>query len=351
MALSSKGLKGTGSGECFPFLVLAEGRGSGVERASETKLRSISFRSLLNLCECHANLHLAAFDDLDRLCKRRRIELPLRTKQFFQIPIPVSSCWQCISNSLFSFWSYRGEDTLFEYLENPKVSLAWQMPSSIKRERKEAFASSSNLFQGHWIPNSFSILLLKLCIFQKYIPGTKMAFAGLKKEKDRNDLITWLREEVSMSLDACPTIFFRSQKRDSFPLCKLSLWIQSGSACWPFLVFARFSFLHRPSKEILEILSTLGDLATHREVYLNRRQEGETKIKKNKHDSVHLITAKTHPPLALSFLSLPFPFFRNRISFFLLSSNKLHFISFVLSLFVIMNLFQAFNYRIVSRLL
>ncbi|KAJ7920812.1 cytochrome c C1 [Mycena leptocephala] len=41
-----------------------------------------------------------------------------------------------------------GTDTLFEYLENPK----------------------------------------------KYIPGTKMAFAGLKKDKDRNDLITHMEQ-------------------------------------------------------------------------------------------------------------------------------------------------------------
>lgn len=31
----------------------------------------------------------------------------------------------------------------------------------------------------------------------QYIPGTKMAFAGLKKDKDRNDLITWMKEAVS----------------------------------------------------------------------------------------------------------------------------------------------------------
>ena len=34
----------------------------------------------------------------------------------------------------------------------------------------------------------------------KYIPGTKMVFDGLKEEKDRNDIVAYLKDSVSLPI-------------------------------------------------------------------------------------------------------------------------------------------------------
>ncbi|WRT70712.1 cytochrome c [Kwoniella shivajii] len=58
----------------------------------------------------------------------------------------------------------------------------------------EGFAyTAANVNKGvHWESDTLFDYLENP---KKYIPGTKMAFAGLKKAKDRNDLITFLEKE------------------------------------------------------------------------------------------------------------------------------------------------------------
>jgi len=56
-------------------------------------------------------------------------------------------------------------------------------------------------FGGKWDYNALNFFFWKP---KKYIPGTKMNFAGLKKPKDRAALIMWLREQGSQSY-ALPT--------------------------------------------------------------------------------------------------------------------------------------------------
>lgn len=51
-------------------------------------------------------------------------------------------------------------------------------------------------FDGKWDYNALNFFFWKP---KKYIPGTKMNFAGLKKAKDRASLIMWLREQGSQS--------------------------------------------------------------------------------------------------------------------------------------------------------
>lgn len=52
------------------------------------------------------------------------------------------------------------------------------------------YSNAMAAFEGEW---SFEALNAFLANPKGYMPGTKMAFAGLKRESERADLIAWLR--------------------------------------------------------------------------------------------------------------------------------------------------------------
>jgi len=61
-----------------------------------------------------------------------------------------------------------------------------------------AYSTAMSAYGGHWEPERLDAFLAKP---KAEIPGTKMSFAGFKKEGDRADLIAWLNRQGPAPLD------------------------------------------------------------------------------------------------------------------------------------------------------
>lgn len=77
---------------------------------------------------------------------------------------------------------------------DPLARLAKQFGRQSGSVESFSYTEANKKAAVHWDENTLFDYLENP---KKYIPGTKMAFAGLKKAKDRNDLITWLKESTA----------------------------------------------------------------------------------------------------------------------------------------------------------